>query len=101
MTGLPPVHVLAGTRDILLADARRLHERASAAGVPVALHEAPGQVHACPLWPVAEGHAAREQIIAGLRECVPAPRVPDAGPGVSDTGPAVTRHGGGRGAAAP
>lgn len=67
MEGLRPAQVFAGTRDILLADARRFHERATAAEVPVELHEEPGQVHAYPLWPVSEGHEAREQILAGVR----------------------------------
>lgn len=67
MTGLPPAQVFAGTRDILLADARRFRERAVAAGVPVELREAPGQVHVYPLWPVAEGRSARERILAGFR----------------------------------
>lgn len=66
MPGLPPAQVFAGTRDILLADARRFRDRATAAGVPVELHEAPGQVHVYPLWPVTEGRTARKRILAGL-----------------------------------
>jgi acetyl esterase/lipase len=68
MTGLPPTQVFTGTRDILLADARRFHDLATAAGGSVDLREEVGQVHAYALWPTAKGRKAREQILAGVRE---------------------------------
>lgn len=46
--GLPPVLILAGGAEILLDDARRLAERAGAAGVDVTLHVEPGEVHVYP-----------------------------------------------------
>lgn len=67
MDGLPATEVYIGDRDILLPDARRFTERATSAGVAVDLHEAPGQIHAYPLWPVPEGRDARERIPSGLR----------------------------------
>lgn len=67
MTGLPVTEVYAGDRDILLVDARRFRDRARAAGVTVELEEAAGQIHVYPLWPVPEGRAARERVLAGLR----------------------------------
>lgn len=85
MTELPPTQVFAGTRDILLADARRFRDRAAAAGVRVELNEAPGQVHAYPLWPVSEGHSARKRILAGF-ESGPGPWPGPAGPPGSGTG---------------
>ncbi|HET9074989.1 MAG TPA: alpha/beta hydrolase fold domain-containing protein [Solirubrobacteraceae bacterium] len=68
LTGLGPLTVFIGTRDILWPDTRRLAERARAAGVRVDLHERPGLVHVYPLLPTAEGEAARRTIITTVRE---------------------------------
>lgn len=62
LAGLPPVTVFTGTRDLLYPDACRLRQRAAAAGVAVDFHEAPGCPHVYPLWPTAEGRAARRAI---------------------------------------
>jgi acetyl esterase/lipase len=45
LTGLPPLHVLAGAEELLVADADRLVERAGAAGVPVGYDRWPGMWH--------------------------------------------------------
>lgn len=66
LAGLPPVTMFSGTRDIVNADAHAFHERASAAGVDVTLHEAPGMIHDYPLLPIPEGRRARTQIVAAL-----------------------------------
>jgi epsilon-lactone hydrolase len=66
VTGLPPIEVYVGTRDILLPDARRLGELARLAGTEVELREAVGQIHVYPLWPTPEGRRARQEIMAGI-----------------------------------
>ena len=48
LAGLPPTLVLVGSEEILLLDARRVAERAEAAGVDAVLWEVKGAVH---LWP--------------------------------------------------
>ena len=67
LTGLGPLTVFSGTRDILNPDARLLAEKATAAGVEVEYHEQPGLVHVYPLTPTREGRAARDVIVERLR----------------------------------
>jgi acetyl esterase/lipase len=55
--------VFSGTRDIVNPDARRLADRAAAAGVDAEYHEQPGLVHVYPLTPTPEGRAARAVIV--------------------------------------
>ncbi|TCO56062.1 alpha/beta hydrolase [Actinocrispum wychmicini] len=64
LTGLPPTAIFTGTRDILNADAHRLREKATRAGVPVAWHEYPDMLHVWPLFPIPEATHALEQIAA-------------------------------------
>ena len=45
MDGLPPVHLDVGTRDLFLADVRRLRTALEAAGVPVTAIEQEGAGH--------------------------------------------------------
>lgn len=70
MTGLPPVDLWIGTRDLTHPDTLLLAQRLRAAGVEVALHEARGALHVFPLLPVPEGRAAaraiRSRIADGL-----------------------------------
>lgn len=47
--GLPPLEILVGTREVLLDDARRLRDKALAAGVEVRYFEGEGLIH---VWPV-------------------------------------------------
>ena len=47
--GLPPLLVMAGTREVLVDDARRLVEKARRSGVTTEYLEAPGLIHC---WPV-------------------------------------------------
>ncbi len=63
LTGLGPLTVFSGTRDILNPDARLLAEKAAAAGVDIDYHEAPGLLHVYPLTPTPEGRAARRIIV--------------------------------------
>ena len=63
-TGMPPITVHVGTRDITLADSRLLAERVAAAGGEITVHEAVGSPHVHPLLPTPEGRAARRSLIA-------------------------------------
>jgi acetyl esterase/lipase len=67
LTGLGPLTVFSGTRDILNPDARLLVDKAAAAGVDIDYHEQPGLVHVYPLTPTPEGRAARTTIVESLR----------------------------------
>lgn len=67
LTGLGPLTVFSGTRDILNPDARLLVERAKAAGVDMDYHEQKGLLHVYPLLPTPEGRAARAMIVERLR----------------------------------
>ncbi len=65
-TGLGPLRVFSGTRDILNPDARLLAAKAEASGVEVRYTEVTGQLHVYPLLPTAVGAAARRDIVASL-----------------------------------
>lgn len=71
LRGLPPLLVLAGGAEMLLADSTRLAERAVAAGVDITLHVEPDMYH---VWPaVLPRHAASARalvLIAGWVGCV-------------------------------
>ncbi len=63
LTGLPPLLVQVGTREILLDDARRIAALAEAAGVSVTLEEEEGLMHVWQLFPdVPESDAAVARI---------------------------------------
>jgi acetyl esterase/lipase len=68
LSGLGPLTVFSGTRDILNPDARLLAEKAAAAGVDIEYHERRGLVHVYPLTPTPEGRAARALIVQRLRD---------------------------------
>jgi acetyl esterase/lipase len=71
LTGLGPLTILCGTRDMLNPDTRLLVERARTAGVDVDYHEQVGLVHVYPLTPTREGAAARALIVERLRAARP------------------------------
>ena len=67
LSGLPPIDVYHGTADLLIADARKLNERVSAAGGTMYLYEYPGACHVfvgMPFTP--EAKAAYDRVAAGL-----------------------------------
>ncbi|MGW4247627.1 alpha/beta hydrolase fold domain-containing protein [Nocardia sp. NPDC004722] len=66
-TGLGPLTVFSGTRDILMPDIRIMVEKAAAAGVEVDYHEVAELVHVYPLTPTPEAWRARRIIIDALR----------------------------------
>lgn len=73
LTGLGPITLFSGSRDVLNPDAHLLVERAAAAGVDLDFHEHPGQLHVYPLLPTAVGRAARAQIVRVLGGAVAHP----------------------------
>jgi len=64
--GLGRITLFCGTRDILIADARRFAARASEAGLTLDYYEAPGMIHVYPLLPIPEGREARALIAGAL-----------------------------------
>ncbi|MGN6781273.1 MAG: alpha/beta hydrolase fold domain-containing protein [Marmoricola sp.] len=64
MTGLPPVDLWVGTRDITLPDTRLLRDRLP----QVTYHELRGAIHVVPILPVPEGRAARAEMIGWMGE---------------------------------
>ena len=62
LRGLPPIALVCGTHDILVADARRLAARARAEEVPLAYHEEPGLMHVYPLLGLPESRRAEARI---------------------------------------
>ncbi|RFA16320.1 esterase [Subtercola boreus] len=71
LSGLGPITLYSGTRDVLNPDAHLLVEKAAAAGVALDFHEGAGQVHVYPLLPTPAGRAARAAIVRALqRGCV-------------------------------
>jgi acetyl esterase/lipase len=70
ISDLPPMLVLCGTRDILLADARRLAQRAATEGVSLEYHEEPRLMHVYPLMPFPEARRAEERIEIFVRKTI-------------------------------
>lgn len=66
-SGLGPMTVFSGTRDILNPDARLLAAKAKAAGVDIDYIDHDGLVHVYPLTPTPEGKAAQALIVERLR----------------------------------
>jgi acetyl esterase/lipase len=64
LRGLPPIAVIAGTRDLLYADARRLAEKARAEGARVELYEHDGLFHVFVAVGLPETRRAMDQIAA-------------------------------------
>ena len=62
LTGLGPITVFGGSRDITHPDIRLLVARARAAGVEVDDQDGPGMVHVWPLLPIPEARTARAHI---------------------------------------
>ncbi|MEV6300875.1 alpha/beta hydrolase [Actinoplanes sp. NPDC051861] len=66
LSGLPPMQVLVGTRDITMADCRTLREK-----IPGMTYvEVPGALHDYPLLPVPEARAGRRAIVEHIRSLV-------------------------------
>lgn len=70
LTGLGPVLVFSGTRDICTPDTRLFVVNARAVGVDVDLHLGDGLIHVPPLLPTPEGRAARRLIVQRVRAAI-------------------------------
>lgn len=68
LRGLPPIELLCGSHDILVADARRLAARARSEGIPLAYHEEPDLMHVYPLLGLPESRRAEARIACFLGE---------------------------------
>ncbi|GAA1338307.1 alpha/beta hydrolase fold domain-containing protein [Arthrobacter roseus] len=63
LSGIGPLTIFCGTRDMVHPDTRLLVDKASRADVVVEFHEGDGLVHVYPLTPTPEGRAARKIIV--------------------------------------
>jgi acetyl esterase/lipase len=72
LSGLGPITLFSGTRDVLNPDAHLLADKAAAAGVDLDFYEGTGQLHVYPLLPTAFGRAARARIVQSLRQGISA-----------------------------
>lgn len=67
LTGIGPITMFSGTRDIVHADAIRFLPLAAAAGVEVDYHEGFRMLHVYPILPMPEGTAARAVVVTAIR----------------------------------
>jgi epsilon-lactone hydrolase len=65
-TGLGPITMFSGTRDIVHADALRFLPLAAEAGLEVDYHKGAGMLHNYPILPMPEGDAARAIVVAAI-----------------------------------
>jgi len=66
LTGLAPISLYVGTRDLLVADCRKLNRMAQDLGIPFTYHEYEGLFHVGMLYPTPEGGEIRKEIIEDL-----------------------------------
>ena len=67
LKGLAPLSVFIGTRDIFLADCRKLKNKAEAEGATINYHEYEGMIHDWMLGPLPESKRALNEIVERLR----------------------------------
>lgn len=63
MKGLPPIHIFAGTHDILQTDEKIFAEKAIAAGVDTSYYENPAMIHSWMFLPIPEAKDAIKKIV--------------------------------------
>lgn len=67
LTGLGPLEIFSGTRDITNPDTRLLVEKARASGVSVTYHEGRDLIHVTAVLPTKDGRSIRKGIVDALR----------------------------------
>ncbi len=83
MTGLPPMLIHVGTREVCLGDSARLAEKMRAAGNPVILRAFDGMFHLFHMhWAMNEAKSAYEDIAHFMRACLETDAKPGGGPAV-------------------
>jgi acetyl esterase/lipase len=60
---LPPIHIFAGTHDILQPDEKIFAEKANAAGVDTFYYEYPAMIHGWMFLPIPEAKDAIKKIV--------------------------------------
>lgn len=68
LSGIAPVGVFVGTRDLLLADARMLEREVTRLGQHILLHEYPGMFHNWIMQPLPEAYRARDDLLRFLTD---------------------------------
>lgn len=63
MKGLPPIHIFAGTHDILQPDEKIFADKAIAAGVDTSYYEYPAMIHGWMFLPIPEAKDAIKKIV--------------------------------------
>lgn len=71
LTGLGPLTVFIGSRDVLNPDVHLLETKARDAGVEITVHEKAGQVHVYPLLPTRIGREAASEVVHSIRRALP------------------------------
>jgi acetyl esterase/lipase len=66
LSGLGPITVFTGTRDIVHADALRLQAKAVEQGIHLDFHVGEGMIHNYPILPIPEGTAARAVVATAI-----------------------------------
>ena len=67
LQGLPTIHLIVGTHDVMLADTRKFKQQADESGVDIDYHEIKGLLHDGMLYPTPEGKSCRELIFSTLK----------------------------------
>lgn len=68
LSGLPPIAVFTGTRDMLNADARRLRDKAAGEGADLRFHEYDGMFHVWVCTPIPEARQALDEAAAFIAD---------------------------------
>lgn len=67
LTRMPPIHLVCGSHDILVVDARRLAARGRREGMDLVYHEEAGMMHVYPIFPSPEARRAEDGIVRFIR----------------------------------
>lgn len=67
-SGLAPIYIYTGDRDLLLPDCRRLEEKVLSSGGDIYMDEVPGMVHQGPLLLIPEARVIRREICQRIQK---------------------------------